>query len=57
MPVWILGFCALTDSYAYATSSHEQILPSYVAGEQCPGSPAGLFDKVETYIPGCELFA
>jgi hypothetical protein len=47
MTFLILGFCALTDSYAYATSSRERISPSYAVAEQYLDSPASPSDAAE----------
>jgi len=57
IPFLILDFYVLTDSYACATSSHEQILLSYGEAKQCPGSLVSRCDRAETYIPDCELYA
>jgi hypothetical protein len=46
MPVWILGFGVLSDSYAYATSSRVRISLFYASAEQYLDIPASLSDKV-----------
>lgn len=56
MPVWILGVCALTDSYACATNNHEQILLSYGGAGQYPDTLVSLSDKVEIGIPAHGLY-
>jgi hypothetical protein len=56
IPVWILGFCGLIDSYAYATSSHERISPSYAVAEQYLDILVSLSDKVEIGTPAHELY-